>query len=248
MVTYSGQKRSARPRMTQNQAAKVIQRAFRKKRPTIPLPLRGYVRTGGNYGRFGKDGELKYFDVQLTGLTNVSATATVSSSDVTGAMLVGLAQGTGESQRLGRQITVKSIQFSGTVTFNPGASANPITGLVKMYVVMDTQANGAYPTLGDIFNNNAYALMRPEMDNSQRFRILRKIEVRVDPQAGVSGAYSDAVRPFNFYKKCNIQVDYSSTTGAITEIRSNNIFLVYVANTSGVCDVSAFTRIRYKDS
>ena len=52
--------------------------------------------------------------------------------------------------------------------------------------------------------------------------------------------------PVDWYKKVDIPMDWSSTTGAITEIRSNNIFLT--AGAAGFDDVVTFSgtcRLRF---
>jgi len=55
--------------------------------------------------------------------------------------------------------------------------------------------------------------------------------------------------PFEMYKKCNIPIEYSGTTGAITEIRSNNIFLL--ASSDGQADdlvtMVGNCRVRFSD-
>lgn len=85
--------------------------------------------------------------------------------------------------------------------------------------------------------------------NSSRFKIIKKWEIRQQATAGVSGAYSNTSRTINFYKKCNIPVEFSSTTGALTELKSNNLFLV--AGSGGAEDDAATfagsCRLRFTD-
>ena len=87
------------------------------------------------------------------------------------------------------------------------------------------------------------------MANSERFKILKKFVYEFASGAGVSGAYARGVRNMDWYAKLNLPVEYSSTTGAITEIKSNNIFLL--ASTANQTDdeitVTATCRLRFTD-
>lgn len=54
--------------------------------------------------------------------------------------------------------------------------------------------------------------------------------------------------PIEFYKKVNIKIDWDSTTGAITEIKSNNIFIVAGIGPAGQDDlytVGGNARVRF---
>jgi len=86
------------------------------------------------------------------------------------------------------------------------------------------------------------------MGNSQRFTILKKWQVPFSVQAGVSTAFGRVIKSINLYKKLNLPVEYSSTTGAITEIRSNNLFLLAGAADDDLISCQGFTRIRYSDN
>jgi len=86
------------------------------------------------------------------------------------------------------------------------------------------------------------------LNNSGRFRILKKMTFLFNPPAGVSAAYNTMIKPVEFYKRCNIDVDWSSTTGAITEIRSNNIFVIAGSAGTAADDTISFAgncRLRF---
>ena len=208
----------------------------------IPRSMRGFVRTSMAYARSSR-GELKFFDTALSFL--IDATAEVPATG----QLVLIPQGTGESQRVGRLAQIKSLQIRATVTFAPGASVATTFGQGWIYVVLDTQCNGAAASITDVLTGNNISTALLNLDNSQRFRILKKIYVNCQPQAGVSTAFNGVGQQVECYKKLNIPIDYSSTTGAITEIRSNNIFLL--AGTDGNSDdnmtVAGNARVRFTD-
>ena len=50
----------------------------------------------------------------------------------------------------------------------------------------------------------------------------------------------------SFYKTCNMPIEYDSTTGAITEIRSNNIGVLLLSR-NGVCTFGSKFRVRFSD-
>lgn len=207
----------------------------------IPRSMLGYVRSSMAYAR-SRQGELKFFDTALS--FGVDATGEVPATG----QLVLIPQGTGESARVGRLAQIKSIQLRMNLLYQPGAAAAASTNSF-IYVVLDTQCNGAAAAVTDVLTGTNLSTALLNLDNSQRFRILKKIRVTFQPGAGVSTAYNSMYKQVEFYKKLNIPIDYSSTTGAITEIRSNNIFLL--AGSDGSDDtvtVAGNCRVRYTDS
>jgi len=184
--------------------------------PVIP----GVTRTGGYYGRFrGPNAELKFFDTSL----NFSFDATLE-VPATG-QLVLIPQGDTESTRDGRQCTIKSIQIRGVAVYVPGAAATA-SAVSYLWLVLDTQCNGAAAAATDVMTTTAANTCLINLANSDRFKILKKWVINQNPAAGATTAYNTQSNTIEFYKKCDIPLQYSSTTGAITEIRSNNIFLL----------------------
>lgn len=204
------------------------------------LALPGIQRTGGYYGRFGSAGELKFFDTALS--FNVDTTGEVPA---TGQLSL-IPQGVTQSTRIGRKCTVKSIQIVGMAT----SSAAVPEDVCYVYVVLDKQCNGAAAAATDVLTNTSFAVALPNLENSERFVILKKIKLHPKAGAGVAAAYATAFSPLNFYKKVNIQLDYdsSASTGALGTIRSNNIFLLAGAtlNDDGVA-FNGTCRLRFSD-
>lgn len=208
----------------------------------------GVGRTSGYYGRYNRaqvsgGGEQKFFDTALS--FTVDRTAEVPA---TGQLNL-VPQGVEESQRIGRKITIKSIQLRGALRYAPGAGGTGGTS-VTWYVVQDTQCNGAAAAILDVLTTNAMETGMINMANSTRFRILKKFTWNFQASAGVSAAFGTSVKTVQMYKKCDIPVEFSSTTGAITEIRSNNIFLLAgneSANDDDLVTMTGTCRIRYSD-
>lgn len=226
-------------------------RSYRKKSRLGALTVKnklyvpGKNRTSGFYGRFsGPGGETKFFDTALA--FTYDATGEVPA---TGQLNL-IPQGVTESTRIGRKCVIKSIQLRGVQYFSPGASAVAAT-VTYLYLVQDTQCNGAAAAITDVITSNDMANGMINMANSSRFKILKRWVIPFNSAAGVSAAFNNIIKPLEFYKKCNIPLEFSSTTGAITEIRSNNIFLL--AGTGGgssddVVTMDGTCRVKFSDS
>lgn len=212
--------------------------------PSVVFVKPGVTRTGGYYGRYaGPNAELKFFDTANS--FNIDATGEVPS---TGQLCL-IPQGITESTRVGRKCVIKRINIKWRLSFEPGAGATP-QGLSYIYLVLDKQANGAAASIGDVFELDDLPVSFLNLANSQRFSILKKWVHAWNPTAGVSTAWTRMNRAVNWSKKCNIPLEFSSTTGAITEIRSNNIFLMAGCNTGmdDLVQVTGTVRLRYSDN
>lgn len=208
----------------------------------------GYTRTGGYYGRMrGPNApELKFIDAQLALTAGVNVT--VSSTFATGACCL-IPQGDTESSRDGRQANIMSIYVKGFVGMVSG-TATVAAANFYWFLILDTQANGAFPAASDIWTgSSSWELMR-NLEYNDRFKILATKVVSLKAFAGVSGAYGGDVRPFNVFHKCNIPITWASTTGAITEIRQNNIIMAWGIDTTlggtGAVALDGIVRVRFK--
>ncbi|AEF58776.1 coat protein [Mosquito VEM virus SDRBAJ] len=215
--------------------------AYGKARATVVVP--GYTRTGGTFGRFtgGPGSENKFFDTALG--FSFDSTGEVPA---TGQLNL-IPQGVTESTRVGRSCILKSIQIKGRLRFDPGAAADSST-IAYLYLVQDSQCNGAAAAVTDVLTSATMAGAIVNMDNSQRFRILKKWTWALNSASGVSTAYNTVDRAIDYYRKCHIPLDFSSTTGAIGEIRSNNVFLLAgSADTDDLVAFSGVARVRFSD-
>lgn len=209
----------------------------------------GYTRTGGYYGRFGQTAkrlgniaERKFFDTALA--FSLDATPEVPATG----QLVLIPQGDTESTRDGRQCTVESIRILADLVFTPGAAAT--ASLVSTIIlVQDTQTNGAAALPGDVYLGGVANLTYANINlaNSSRFKILKKWTHLWNPQAGATTAYNTIVKHIDWYKRCRIPLVYSSTAGAITELRTNNLFLLAQSNgADDIVTVAGTCRIRFR--
>ncbi len=205
----------------------------------------GFYRKSGFYGRFqGRNAELKFHDLDIDDATVASGGTIVEDSCNT------ISQGVGESNRVGRKCTIKSINWRYLVNIPTQAGADGSNSdIVRVVLYLDKQANGAAAGVTDIFESDDFQSFR-NLSNTSRFQILmdRTHDINVQALAG-DGAANDSGDKFisgTFFKKCNIPIEYSSTTGAITEVRSNNIG-VMVFGTQGLAGLGSKMRLRFSD-
>ncbi len=215
---------------------------------TMPTIVPGYTRASGFYGRFtGRAGELKFHDIDVD-----DASIAINSAIQNSGTINIIAQGTAEDERLGRKCTVKRIMFRYNLTL-PVVTDTPISETVRMIVYLDTQCNGATATASGvtgILTSDNYQSYN-NLANSQRFRILYD---RLHFLAAPSGAGNGTANDFSpyqvngsFYKKCDIPLEFNSTTGALTEIRSNNICVMTVSKIGSLVALDGKIRLRFAD-
>lgn len=222
-------------------AAKSARAAALSARRAAVVP--GVTRTGGFYRKMSQGGqEFKFFDTSLA--FTVDATGEVPA---TGQLSL-IPQGDTESSRDGRKVNVTSILLKGRMTFTPAAAATA-SGVTYMYLVQDTQCNGAAAAATDVLTSTSFSVAIRNLGNSERFKILKKWTYDWNSMAGATTAYNNQNKHFEFYKKCNIPLIFSGTTGAITEIRSNNIFLLAGSTNSidDLVDVQGVCRLRFTE-
>lgn len=162
-------------------------------------------------------------------------------------------QGDSATTRDGRRIVVKSIQFRGDINGNTGGAGNSSPALVQIWVVQDTQANGAAAAATDVFDGTGATSCLRNLNNSKRFRILHT--EKLHPHANGSGmsiadipAAATGIwrAPFEFFLKTYIPMTFSGTAGAITEITENNVFIVAGAvGNDDLWGVNGNARIRF---
>lgn len=193
--------------------------------------------------RFDSLPEKKFFDTALSFF--VDSTGEVPA---TGQLSL-IVQGDTESTRDGRQCTVESIQIRAKAEFAPAATATASTN-IWIYLVLDTQANGAAAGATDVLTSTAFHSALINLANSGRFRILKKFKLNFTSAAGVTTAYNNNSKHIDYFTKCNIPLEFSGATGAITELKSNNIFLLAGSDATASGDdtvgVNGNCRLRFR--
>lgn len=111
-------------------------------------------------------------------------------------------QGPGPQQRIGKAITIKSLQLKGiieAVSLTFAAATPPQAHFAFLAIVLDTQTNGAQCAASDIFtnlslNSNGLACPTRNLLNAKRFKILKSETFHITPQCFViNPSFSDHV-------------------------------------------------------
>lgn len=218
----------------------------------IPPSERGFLRTGGAYGRFdgGAKGELKFMDSSVASEPIPDVDSEV---DYMGPVdLVDIAQGTAYNERRGRNVVIKSIEGRGRLLYTPTVAAEGHSEVVYLFLVQDTQnRNALNPPFGDtIFTNTDVDHLFVKPEEEERFKILKSWVVHMSPEAGheLNAYYNAVVKQWEWKLDCNIPITYTGTAGTVDERVDNSIWL-YGGRRERFAEIvlTAEFRVRYSD-
>lgn len=219
-------------------------------RTALVASQRGFVRTGGFYGRYrrggrstsccGTQGELKFLDT-------ARAAAAVATGGTVDTNLVVIPQDDTESGRNGRKVVVKNLWFHGELVVPNTVTNTADTDTIRLLVVQDKQANGAAFTAAQVMAQVDYIGFR-NLENQSRFKILWDTSMTINASTQVVNSTGDCSKQWSKYIKCNIPMYYDSTatSGAITTQRSNSV-AVLAFTRAGLMTLAYRCRIRYTD-
>lgn len=206
----------------------------------------GLDRTAGYYRRFGGAGaiELKFHDLDIDNGA-ISSTAEIVEDSCNG-----IQQGVTEVTRVGRKCTIRSINWRYRIEKTTTATEANGSLIVRVILYLDKQCNGATALATDILEDANYQSFN-NLANKSRFRTLMDRTYDLNPSAAGNGTAND-IMPLkvtdSLYKKVNIPIEFDGTTGAITEIRSNNIGVLMVADINDIATFDSKMRLRFSDS
>lgn len=201
-------------------------------------------------------GESKFFDEDVDQAVGDLSAGVILNGGTAGT-LNAIPQGVTSTTRVGRKATIKAIGWRGTVSMEPVASTQtPVQGVVRLMLVLDRQANGATATVtgnpsGLLASANYQSFNN--LANKDRFRVLmdRTFDFETPSGAGdgtVANDWGGKLCSFTFFKNVDIPLEFNSTTGALTEINSNNLFGVMIASSaSSVFSLDSKMRLRFSD-
>jgi len=228
----------------------------------IPRGLQGYIRRNGAYGTVAeRRAELKTLHHSIV-ITAIDETHEIPSgaNGTEGVNLVGVGQGVGYNQRVGRVIMVKSFELRGAAIYGPDPG-NAYT-LMDLWVVMDTQTNGASALASEVLTGTSAAAAIRNPIFLQRFKILAHRQVNLTPQAFKFEDNSvpqgnAAIKPFyvkHRFPGRGLAIEYSQLASSPSvpeqqDLRTNSIFIIW--GTTGSDDnvsVRASWQMKYTDA
>lgn len=185
------------------------------------------------------DKEVKSFDV-----TDVAGTTTVANSQII--QLSGVAQGDGEQQREGNQLTPINFRISGYITSDLN-KANYRTFL-RVMLVRDNDPMAGTPTISSLLENvtdGGICVSPLNYLNIGRYTVFYDKTMKLNPndEANVSMLY----QPFMIQKKVNGKIYFSGASGSNT--RKGHYYLVVCSDSTADPPFLNYTsRMRFTDS
>lgn len=171
----------------------------------------------------------------------IAINSTSSAAQILGQFLA-IAQGTDYDQRIGKNVTLKKIHIRVQIGYFPNNQINA-QPTYDLYLVLDTQTNGAVAGVLDVLDNLFAWQAFPNVFNTSRFICLKHWifthDILLQTLANHWRVDEEITLP-------DIKMTYSSTTGAIGEIKTNNLLLIgggYVLN-SGVDNYNLDGKVR----
>lgn len=218
----------------------------RRRTTRKPVVVRQTVVTAPRRARrTGSAVEKKYLDT-FTNDTSGPTTGAVFSCNL-------VPQGTTDVTRIGNKILVTKLNIRYTISSDDQTTGTFVNPHFRIIVGIDKQANGANPaTAGtDLLDQspitNLLGCYR-NTDNVDRFVLLYdKVKQLTISSTNAAHTLLGSGPWYRIEKRLRVPVHFNSTTGAITEVRSNNIFVWYCTDTS-VANIQFCTRIKYIDS
>ncbi len=218
--------------------------AFRRRKGRAPYRRARYSiskrRTTRGYKADRK--ELKFHDVALFD-TVVSSTAAVTTS------LNLIAQGITEDSRIGRNIVITKISTKLHFFLVNTTNAADTHEWIKVFLVLDTQCNGANPANSDILEDVSNEQTFRNLANSGRFQVLwTRTANLVCPSGGTSSAgvnqFGSDSKTMEVHKNVSIPIQYDLTDASIGAVTTNNLFYIFHSR-HNIGGIDTLTRIRF---
>ncbi len=192
-------------------------------------------------------GELKFHDLDVDD-TLISATGSIARDTI-----VAIAQGTTESQRVGRRCVVRHISWRWDIELlSTSSAALAISDVVRVILYLDKQCNNNTASVANILETADYKSFN-QLATKRRFRILMDRVYDMNSHQGAGdGAVNDTgtyTVHDSLYKKCSIPIEWdnSVTTGVIASITSNNIGVLLISK-NNACSFESKFRVRFSDA
>jgi len=203
-------------------------------------PMRTQIK--GSIAPYGGKKELKYIDIAPASYV-IDTTGVVTCLNL-------VAQETDNTNRVGKLITVKSVQIKGHALAN-AAAVTPQKGRVMLVWDNANNSSATIAAISDILETADVNSM-PKVNNSQRFTILWDYDFTLGSLSSATPASgADACKLVDYYRKLDNAVQYSSTGATIGNIQNGALLMVTlgsVAAGTAAAALKASTRVRFTDS
>ena len=184
-------------------------------------------------------GELKFLDTLQTSNT-IQATGEITSTS-----LNLIDAGTGESERIGRSVILKSIHGKGFIRLPETMTTSEFADQYRIIVYQDKQANGAAATVAQILQSTDIQSFR-NLENTMRFHIMYDKTKTINATASLSTESGRQLHKVKINITCQIPLEFSGTGGGIADLRSNNVGVLMITE-AGLAVSQMQWRVRYTD-
>lgn len=185
------------------------------------------------------DEEIKFFDKTL-------AATVIDTAGVLESTMNDLEQGTLSFDRLGRKVTLRQIEVRGEVVIAATATRANTTNKIRLIWYIDTQTNGVVATTTGLLATANVDSMR-SLPNQSRFYFLYDKTFEMNTVAGGNADFGASGEHFQFVRELELPIEFSGTTGVLTEIMSNNIGCLMIAERALSSTVGWHSRVRFTD-
>ncbi len=222
-------------------------RRFRQRGRRFGVQRRRIMPRAALRGRRAVVRELKFFD-NVKGSTNLATAGVILDDSINE-----IVQGVTESNRIGRKCTIRSVNIHGFWSYPTTQTVANMDNRFRILVYWDKQANGATAAVTDVLESASVDSFR-NLANSGRFRVLYDRVFTITVAGGMQTAAGTPnaipiIRTWTLFKSCNIPIEFSAATGAIGEIRSNNIGVLGLCSGAAELPSVGYTsRLRFSDN
>lgn len=193
---------------------------------------------------------------KLSDRTSTSLVNAIDSS-VAALPLCAIAQGTDNTNRIGRVVKLSSVSLRYSVSlYSVDYSVRPAPTRVILFV--DYAVNGTTPTWTDIMSDNTQPFSHANLGKKGRFRILRNDVFTmpfVSAETGNVHTSEPSVVTREHYVKLDHPMTFTGTGSTDADVDSGQVYLMHVTNCKDFSDtarstwaINYNTRVRYQDA
>ncbi len=205
---------------------------------------RGYRFKNVTYGK--KKGMFKTTDRELKNFDTAFDDSVMATTWATSPSLVLIPQGATATTRLGRKCIIRRITTKLHVFAITQTAPFHDSGHIRL--ILDTQANGAVPAVTTILVSGTDDQTFNNLASRGRFITLWSRTFQIHSTSGAGNGTSDQFGGQEYEvvisQTVNFPMEYTGSSGAVTEISSNNVFLLS-QSAHGLVGFRSNTRVRF---
>ncbi len=183
--------------------------------------------------------ELKFFDKTL-------GTTVVTTAGILEATVNDIIQGPCDDERVGRKVTLRSLEVKGQMVLVSTTARADTTNRVRLVWYIDHQTNGVVAAVLELLATAGLESFR-NLPNQGRFSILYDCTFDLNCRCAGTADFGAFTQGFEFKVPLNLPIEFSGTTGLLATIRSNNIGFLMISKRSIGSTVEWHSRVRYTD-